>query len=197
MSNCSGLFSGQDVDCQNPLAVGVVQELYLANRNDIESFTYSILPEEENIITAIIMKTGKLFYKFGGVNESINAQNELVRRSVSNGYKHSVNVAVFEVDNVSLQNMQAMAYQPQVAIVLGVNDSSLGNGGITVYGVEAGMDVITNVRILSDVDTGASHQIAMATPDTGGDEKIIPPPFFVTDYNTTLDAVIALTVPPV
>jgi len=197
MANCSGIFQGADIDCQNPLAVGTVQRVLIANREDVELISYSVVEGEENVIAGITMKATKTFFEFAGVNESISTQNELVRRSVSNGYKHTLNLSVFEVDNLSLQNMMAMAYKPQIAIVYGVDDSSLGNGAFQVLGVDAGLDLISNIRINGDVETGGAHVLQLATPDTGGDEKTIPPVFFDTDYATTLLAVDALLTVPV
>jgi hypothetical protein len=195
MANCAGIFQGQDVDCQNPLAVGTVQRALIANREDVASIDYSVVVGEENVITAITMKSGTSFYEFLGVNESISTQNELVRRTVSNGYKHTLDFSIFEVDNITLQNMQAMAYTPQIAIVYGVDDTSLGNGAFQVLGVDAGLDLITNIRINGDVETGGAHRLQLATPDTGGDEKMIPPVFWDTDYQTTLIDVDALLTP--
>ena len=140
MANCTGLFQSQDIDCQNPLAVGTVQELLLANREDIDVFNYSVTPGEENIITSITMKEGKQFFTFAGVNDAIRGQNDLVRRAYSNGYKHQIDCIVFEVDNATLQNLMAMAYKPMVGLLRGVDDTSLGNGAFQVYGVDYGLD---------------------------------------------------------
>ena len=197
MANCSGVFQSQDIDCQNPLSVGTVQRAFIANRDDIELIAYSVVIGEENVISAITMKTGTSFYEFAGVNESIKGQNELVRRSVSNGYKHQVDLSVFEVDNITLQNLQAMAYKPQVCILMGVDDSSLGNGAFQLYGSDSGLDLLTNIRINGDVETGGAHVLQLATPDSGGDEKTIPPVIWSTDYATTLALVEALLIPPI
>lgn len=196
MANCTGIFQGAIVDCLNPLAVGTIQRALIANREDVELISYSAVEGESNVITAITMKSGTAFFEFEGVNESISTQNELVRRSVSNGYKHTLDLSVFEVDNLSLENMQAMAYKKQIAIVYGVDDSSLGNGAFQVLGVDAGLDLLTNIRINGDVETGGAHVLQLATSDNSN-ETIIPPVFWSTDYATTLLAVNALLTPPI
>ena len=197
MANCAGIFKGAQASCVDPLSVGVIQRVLIANRDDVETITYSITPGEENIITAITMKSGKAFFEFAGVNESISTQQELVRRAVSNGYKMTLNFSVFEVDNTQRQNMEAMAFKPQIAISYGVDDSSLGNGAFNVMGVGVGMDLLTNVYIPGDVETGGAMVAQLATPDSGGDEKTLAPVFFSTDYQTTLTAVDALLTPAV
>lgn len=186
MANCTGIFAGAEIDCQDNLAVGVLQRTFLANIIDIEEFVYSVTPGEENVIQSITMKTGTQFWEFAGVNETISTQAELVRRTTSNTYKHTLNLSVFEVDNVALQNLQAMAYVPQVAIVLGPNDASLGNGAITVLGKNVGLDLASNVRINGDVETGGGFVLNLATPDSGGAENELPNPLWNTDYDTTL-----------
>ena len=197
MANCAGIFQGQDVSCTDPLSVGTIQRVLIANREDVSVITYDPTVGMENVITAITMKSTKQFFEFFGVNESIKTQQELIRRSVSNGYKMTLDFSVFEVDNVTLQNLQAMAYKPQIAIVYGVDDSSLGNGAFQVLGVDVGLDLLTNIRINGDVETGGAHVLQLATPDSGGDEKTLAPVFWSTDYQTTLLAVDALLVPPV
>jgi len=195
MANCSGIFQGQGLSCVDPLPVGIVQRVLIANREDILDYTYDLTPGLENVITGIIMKPGKAFFEFLGVNESIRTQNELVRRSFANSYKHTLDFVVTEVDNVSLQNMMAMAYKTQTAIVYGVDDSGFGNGAFQILGVDNGMDLLTNIRINGDVETGGGHALQLSTPDSGGDEKIIPPVLWNSDYDTTLSIVDALLIP--
>jgi len=194
MANCSGIFQNQLVSCE-ALSVGTTQRVLIANREDVELITYSVTPGEENVVTGITMKSTKSFFEFGGVNESISMQQELVRRTVSNGYKLTLNLIVFATDNATRLNLQAMAYKPQIAIVYGVDDSSLGNGAFNVMGVDVGLDLLTNVNAPADVESGGGYQVGLGTPDTGGDEKNFAPVFWDTDYQTTLATVDALLTP--
>ena len=197
MANCSGIFQGQDVDCLDPLFVGLLPRVFLANLDDVSVITYSVTPGEENVIENITMKTGKAFFEFGGIAQTIKAQNELVRGDLNVSYKHTIDLSVFEVDNVSLNNLQAMAYKNQIGIVFQPDDSSLGNGAFTVYGKNIGMELFTNIRILSDNATGAAHVLQLTTPENGGTEGSIPDVFFDTDYATSLATIEALLIPPV
>ncbi len=183
---CEGIFQGGLVDCENPLAVGLEQRLLIANKEDILTVEYSAVAGEENVVTNIIMKAGKTFFEFQGVNETIKAQNSLVRNSLSNTYQHQVDFSVFEVDNSSLLNLQQMAYKPQVAIVFGVNDSTLGNGVFRLYGNQAGLDLVTDEQIHGDAETGGAQVCQLNTPDSGRAETQKPPVIWLTDYATTL-----------
>ena len=99
---------------------------------------------------------------------------------------------MFDVSASQRRNLEAMVFQPQVAILFGPNDSSLGNGFCNVLGVNAGLDVITSIRIPADNETGAAYRVQLATPDAGGIENGYSKPMFVTDYAATLAAVVAL-----
>lgn len=194
MANCSGIFSGATVDCLDPLAVGLEQRLFLANLADVETITYSVTPGEENVIEGITMKSGKSFFEFEGINQTIKAQSELVRGDLAVSYKHQIDLSVFEVDNVSLNNLQAMAYKNQIAITVGPNDSSLGNGPFQVHGKNVGMELASNVRIPGDNATGAAFVLQMATAENGGAENELPNVFWDTDYPTTLAKIEALLI---
>ena len=143
------------------------------------------------------MKSGKAFFEFQGINETIKAQNSLVRSALSNTYNQQVDFSVFEVDNASLLNLQAMAFKPQTAIVFGVNDSSLGNGIFRLYGAQAGLDLGTDEQIHGDAETGGAQVCQLVTPDSGRAETQKPPVIWNADYATTLALIEALLIPPV
>jgi len=171
---------------------GIEQRLFIANKIDILDLSYSAVEGEENVITNIIMKAGKTFFEFEGVNETVKAQNSLVRNALSNTYKHQVDFSVFEVDNTALLNLQQMAYQPQVVIVFGVNDSSLGNGIFRLYGAQAGLDLVTDEQIHGDAETGGAQVCQLNTPDAGRAETQKPPVIWATDYDATLTMINSL-----
>ena len=188
--SCAGIFEGATVSCADPLAVGIEQRLFLANLEDVASFTYD--NTDDNLITAIAMESGKTFFEFEGLKQSISFQEEFVPKPFSTAYKLTVDFSVFDVSASQRRNLEAMVFQPQVAILFGPNDSSLGNGFCNVLGVNAGLDVITSIRIPADNETGAAYRVQLATPDAGGIENGYSKPMFVTDYASTLAAVVAL-----
>ena len=187
---CSGLFLGSSISCSDPLAVGIEQRLFLANLEDVASFTFD--GTETNMVTAITMKATKTFFEFEGLKQSISTQSEYMPKPYSVGYKHTVDFSVMDVSASQRRNLEAMAFQPQVAIAYGPNDSSLGNGAFEILGINAGLEVITNIRIPADNETGGAYRIQLATPDAGGIESQLPSVFFSTDYATTLAALVAL-----
>jgi len=191
--SCAGIFEGATVSCADPLAVGIEQRLFLANLEDVASFTFD--GTETNMVTAITMESGKKFFEFEGLKQSISTQSEYTPKPYSVGYKHTVDFSVFNVTASQRRNLEAMAFQPQVAIAYGPNDSSLGNGAFEILGINAGLEIVTNIRIPADNETGGAYRIQLATPDAGGIESQLPSVFFVSpDYATTLTALLALKV---
>jgi len=190
--SCAGIFEGATVSCASPLAVGIEQRLFLANLDDIEEGGITKDPSQSNLITGITMKSGKTFFEFEGLKQSISFQEEFVPKPFSTAYKLTVDFSVFDVSASQRRNLEAMVFQPQIAILFGPNDSSLDNGFCNVLGVQAGLDVITSIRIPADNETGGAYRVQLATPDAGGIETNYSMPFFVTDYATTLAAVVAL-----
>jgi len=188
--SCSGIFSGSLVSCSDPLAVGIEQRLFLANLEDVASFTFD--STDSNMVTAITMETGKTFFEFEGLKQSISCQSEFLPKPFSTAYRHQIDFSCFDVSASQRRNLEAMVFQPQVAITFGPNDSSLGNGAFEIHGINAGLEVVTNIRIPADNETGGAYRIQLATPDAGGIESQLPTVFFNTDYATTLTALVAL-----
>mgnify|MGYP003628312766 CR=1 FL=1 len=194
--SCAGIFEGATVSCADPLAVGIEQRLFLANLEDVASFTFD--GTETNMVTAITMKATKTFFEFEGLKQSISSQSEYLPRPYSVGYKHQCDFSVFDVSASQRRNLEAMAFQPQVAIAYGPNDSSLGNGAFEILGINAGLEIVTNIRIPADNETGGAYRIQLATPDAGGIETQLPSVFWTDPstgtYASALTAIEALKV---
>ncbi len=192
--SCAGIFSGATVSCADPLAVGIEQRLFLANLEDVASFNMD--STETNMCTSITMETGKTFFEFEGLKQSISCQSEFVPKNYSTAYKHIVDFSCFDVSASQRRNLEAMVFQPQVAITFGPNDSSLGNGAFEIHGINAGLEVVTNIRIPADNETGGAYRIQLATPDAGGIESALPSVFWTDPssgtYATALTALVAL-----
>lgn len=195
MANCAGIFQGQSFDCADPLSVGIVQRLFVANLDDVETITFSGGVGEENIVTGITMKSTKAFFEFENINESLSANEELVRSSFANSFRHIIDFSVFEVDNTTRKNLEAMAYKKIIAIWFQADDSSFGNGAFNVAGFNSGLELATLTRAAADTETGGAYRAQLATPESGGSEPTLPAVFWDTDYATTLAAVEALKTP--
>lgn len=195
--SCAGITVGATHSCADPLQPGVRQRLLLGNLSDIATITRSVTPGEENIITGITMALTKAMFAFEGVNQSIAPQYSMIPGTVSIGYDHQVDFSVFDVSGLQKINLQAMAFTPQFAIIENMKDSSLGDSIFEVFGINRGLEMITNVRINADNDTGGAFVLQLKTSDNGGKESTMPDNFFLTDLATTEPLIEALLVPAV
>lgn len=194
---CAGITKGAAFDCSNPLVPGVNTRLLLANKDDVETFTFSVTPGEENVITGITMKSGKAFFSFEGsrgTQNSVNPQYTLVRGTILPLYDHQIDYSVFDISASQKLNLEAMGNKQMVAIVQNAEDSGNQNNFFEVYGQGVGMVVTENTRIPGDADTAGAFVLQLKTPDDGR-ETTMPPTFFTTDFTTTLAAVNALLTP--
>ena len=194
MASCAGITVGSVFDCANPLVPFVRQRLLLGNLEDIDTITRSVVVGEENIITAITMKSTKAMFAFDGSKNSVTAQVSLVAGGFVARYAHQVGLIVWEVDAAQKINLQGMAAVNLFGIVENSQDDSLGNSVFEVYGINAGIQVSEMIRINADAETGAGYVTTIVNPDEQT-ETTLPESFFVTDLATTIAAVDALLVP--
>ena len=192
MAICGGITIGAAYDCAAPITPGTKPTIWIANRDDIESYTTG---SNASVITAITMKSGGAFYKFEGNRNSVTPQFAFVPQTVSTGYDHQVNFNVFDLTSEQKVNLEKLALSKLTIIVENVNASGNGDSIFEVLGHGIGMEVETMTRINNDTETAGSFAIQTRTPDTGGKETQMPLSFFDTDYATTLAKVVALETP--
>lgn len=195
MSHCLGITIGSDYSCADPIAPGVNQRLLVGNLDDISVITYDVT--NTYIISDITMKTGKAMFAFEGVRQSLNPQYSLVVQTVSIGYSHQIDFSIFDISAAQKENLEAMATIPQFAIVQNINDTGNADNFFEVFGVNRGLDVISNVRINADGDTAGAFVTTLQTSEDGSKENKMPGTFFDTDFITTLAKVDALLIPAV
>jgi hypothetical protein len=195
MASCAGITLGAIYDCDNPIKPGVKQRLLVGNLDDIALITYDVT--NTYIITDITMKSTKAMFAFDGVRNSNNPQYEFVPQTVSLGYDHTCNFSVFDFSSLQKKNLENMAAAKQFAIVENMNAVGNGDSIFEVYGVGVGLDMISNVRIPADNDTGGAFVIQLKTGDEGGKETELPSSFWDTDFATTEVKVEALLTPAI
>ena len=194
-ANCAGITVGADYDCENPIAAGVNTRLIIGNLDDIASVSFNIT--NTYIIEDITMKSTKATFAFEGVRRSVSPQYSLTPQTVSIGYSHQIDFSVFDISALQKENLEAMAISPQFAIVQNINDVGNDDTFFEVYGISRGLDVISNVRIPGDSDTGAAFVLTLQTPEEGGLENKMPATWFQTDFATTLGLVEATLTPAI
>ena len=195
MAACTGITEGAIFDCDNPIKPGVQNRLLIGNLDDIAVITFDAV--DTYIIIDITMKSTKAMFAFDGVRNSNNPQYEFVPQTISLAYDHICNFSVFDFSSSQKKNLEQMAAVKQFAIV--ENRNAVGNGDsiFEVYGSGVGLDMISNVRIPADNESGGAFVVQLKTGDEGGRETELPATFFETDFATTEALVEALLTPAI
>ena len=189
MAVCSGISAGATYDCTDPLQPGVNARIWLANKDDIASYTYGA---NTNLVTAITMAATKTFFVFQGFKQSVEPSVELVSQPVSVSYDHILNFHVFDISSTQKVNLQKMALNKIVAIVENVNAAGNGDSVFEIFGSGVGLEVVSMTRLSRDTESMGAFSIGLKTSDNEGKESKLPLSFFNTDYATTLAAITAL-----
>ena len=184
MASCTGIFTGSDFDCNDPLIAGVFEDLILMNLLDIDSLTFSIT--DPSIIEGITLKNGKSAFEFQGTRQSLVPQEDFIPGRFSVGYDHQLAFQVFQILQRQKDNLEALALKKTVGLVKNKG------GGWEVYGIIQGLELLTNSRLPGDQDTGGSFSVVVKTSENTAREPKHPQDFFITDEATTDAAVEAL-----
>jgi len=193
MGACGGISIGAGYDCNNPITPGVNQRLLLINKDDIIGVTYDLT--ETSLITDITLDTGKQAFAFQGVRQSLRPQSAFVPQTVSVGYDHQIDFLVFDISQAQKDNLEAMGLEKFVAVVQNINSPGNADALFEVFGLGVGMELQSNVRINSDLETGGAFSLQLKTSDNEGKESKMPQNWFDTDFATTKAKVDALLTP--
>lgn len=182
---CAGITAGAVYDCTNPLKGGARERVRLINYEDIyEGGVVTIVAE---IVTAITLRTGsKQAWSFEGYNRSMRPKYELVRGAFSVGYKHTIDFLVFQRDDATKKVLEAMAFTKIVAVVENIDRDD--NMAYEVYGLNSGLELVTNVADLNDADSNGAWVLQLASPDSTPEGRM-PYTWFITSDAATKTAV--------
>ena len=190
----AGLTAGAVFDQDNVVRGGAVEMIRLINYKDIyPDGVVTLDGTDKQRVTAITLQTGiKQAWKYEGFNRSMRPKYELVKAAFSVGYIHTIDFVVFQIDYATKMELTAMAMGKIVAIVqnLDTNDENL----YEVYGLDAGMELITNVRDINDADSNGAFVLQLSTNVDGAKEGHMPMTWFITNLATTTTAVEVLDV---
>jgi len=184
--SCGSITQGFTLDCDNPMQGGLEPQVILMNLSDIQSYTVV-----DNKITDIILHPGKSAYLFEGIRQSVNARYEQTDVGLTTGYAHEVSFQIFDISSDQKEELFKMAIGKLVAIVFNMHVPGNEDGYFEVFGIGAGMGAIELSRANRDLDTQGSWSIVLNTGDLTREAKM-PYNFFDTDYNTTLEKILAL-----
>ncbi|KKL10679.1 hypothetical protein LCGC14_2553410 [marine sediment metagenome] len=195
----AGLTKGAVHDALNAVKGGAVETLRLINYTDLKpNGTMTFHATDTNTITDLVLISGsKQAWKFEGFNRSLKPKYELVRGAFNVGYIHTIDFVVFEVSYDVKMELTKMAYSKVIAVVENIDKNVDLENPYEVYGLDAGLQVVTNVRDLNDGDSNGAFVISLATDPDGAKEGNMPYSWFDIDIAGTITNVEVLDTPTV
>ena len=189
-----GLISASSVyDCDNPIAPGLNSRVWLGNYGEIESLTFDV--SNKRLVTAIVFKTGGAVYSYEGTRQSANASSEFVPQTMSSGFKHIVDIRVFEIGSAQKLELEKMCLGKIFAIIEHPNVVGNDDSVFEIFGPSIGMEVEALTRISRDTEGQGSYALTLGTSDAEGQEATLPLSLLDTDYATTLAKIITYETP--
>lgn len=192
-AGCSLITTGFVAGCSTTPVAGLEVDLYVANRSEIDLTASTFGTDGE--LTAIVMQTGKKFYKFTGKGTSNSLQIDMVEGKFSNDqWSHLLKNIVF--DNTALTKKNIIKKFPSSDLVVVVNNKWKGTGGNMAFealGWTVGLTGKAIQRKSDNAETAGAWEVTLASPkDQYEDNPGIN--VFITDYATTLAMMEALIV---
>ena len=195
-NTCAVIAAGVTYDCDNPPVPGILADILIVNKSDIDTVATGANGE----ITAITLASGsKVAYKFQGVVSNNGPSGipswELDTSGVSAGFKHNLQIHIMDKSAATNELIGKIARGTYVAVVETPEQTT---EPFIVFGLSGsaghGLVMTEGTREYNNSDTGGVALITLGTP-SNLKEKQAPTNWFITDYATTSTAVGTLLVP--
>lgn len=174
--------------CETARIGGLETRAWIINIDDRESFTQN--STVSNLISAITLKTGKKAYTYTGIKKSLNAGADRVKKDDRpDRWTHYFALQVFEKNAEDKQNIDKIG---KVFVIVENKDKTSDDGIFEIFGFYAGLYPSSDTVRANDND-GVRYLELMNQLDETEPES--PANFFITDYATTLAALVALETP--
>lgn len=185
MADDCGLISADiNRNCENPLILGVQDDIYLINYNDWLEATVTRDGSNPKIITNIVMGSGGYAYKFSGFNNSPNHSHTSKKTAFGAGWEHKLDYLVFDLSPDTKAQIDKLNIGKYVGIVINNYKGTGGNAAIEVLGSTVGMSTPDGgiVRDANSADNDGAYAITLQTNLAKGKEAGTPDVLFVTSY---------------
>lgn len=183
LSSCAVIAAAQKPDCTYPNYKGVEPMIYLANKADIASGTFS-----SNVLTAITMVATKKFYEYEVFRSAVNTIQETVPGKLRANWKYTITTFVLKVDGASKLEIEALNNATVVAIVKNKYQGNAGASAYEVFGWYQGMTASFK-RDHTNADADGAYELTLTTVE-GFTEPKPAIPLYITSLAAT-DAVVA------
>ena len=190
--DCATLATGiTGYDCANPLVTGMESSVILINKDDIDKTLSTIA---NGILTAIVLKSGKIGYLAQSLPNSFEADNSVVVGDYSKTYEQNLTCRFFDNTPTLKSWLEKLDKSKVVAVIknnyIKYNPTTPEVKGQTVFevlGWYTGLEVLEGTNNKNDM----IHVRKLGCNKTNK-EPTLPISFFKTDEATTETAYTAL-----
>jgi hypothetical protein len=183
-SDCGDIAADINRNCEDPLILGVQDDIYLINFSDWEEATVTRDGTNPKIITNIVMGSGGYAYKMSGFNNSPGHSHTSKKSAYGYGWEHKISYLIFDLSPATKAVIDEKNQGKYVAIVINNYKGTSGNAAIEVLGTTVGLSVPDGgiVRDSNSADNDGAYAITMQTNLAKGKEPGTPDVLFVTSY---------------
>lgn len=167
-------------DCSALEQPGIKDYFYLVNKADFDDNQVLTVDGTSNELTALTLAAGTQGYKFTVSKGATNIIPTVALRATTaqDGFDHSLDVRIFDVSQLSVDNIEKMRFTKVVAFV------PLANGKHLLYGRNVGLRISEFEYNPADADTSGTLRIVLSTPEEDPPE-IHAPLLVSSDYDIT------------
>lgn len=197
---CEGVISGDiEIDCANPLTRGVEKRAIIMNREDIDIDTITRDPNRPNVVSSIVMKTGKRAYRaviptqqpFAGTGSTLGDS------TVVKTMNHTLGMVILANDpDVCGNVIDGLINGTFVAIIENKykntnKETTPGDGIFQIYGLDQGLMSTTIENDKYSTDTNGGWNIVLTEEGSPSSATFL----YDTDLATTRTLFDSLTQP--
>lgn len=178
MSICGNLMTNIARSCATPLQAGTEDRSYIINKADILSIV-----KTGDVITDIVLASGKSAYFIDGTKNSIEPMSAMVTAGFENMFDHTITYKGFDISpevRTELNNGKDGKY---VAIVENYFKGTAGNSAFEVYGESTGLEFSEISRNANDEATQGAFHFVLTT--VRNKEPKLPSTLYDTSYAVT------------
>lgn len=179
--DCSAITAGLvAVNCSKQGISGTFSQVTLLNFSEINKATSVVTSD---VISSIIMQTGKKGYAFTSHDDSTVGKATLKTGTYSNSWTHDLSLRIFVKTQATKTFVDALKNARVTAIVGNKETGTAGELKYEAYGWDTGLKVI-KCEASTEVADGVYYDLELANSDKAT-ESSLPKSVFVTDLAAT------------
>lgn len=173
--------------CNKQAVAGTGKRVVLLNYDDVDRVISTVA---NNVITSLVMKSGKKGVSFTTHGDSTLGEVSLKKGTYVNSFIHNATLRVFTKDEVSKDFVNAIAGSKVIMIIENNEIGEAGNVKYEVYGWESGLE-LSEATGTTELADGVVYNLKLGTSDKST-ENTLPKSYFVTDLTSTETALESL-----